>query len=498
MASTNVPPLAWSASGWNAPLDDDILAGVQADLQTAFGGKLNFTTSTGSVTNPTPQGQLAESLTAVISSANDIVLFITSMIDPAFSRGRWHSAIGRIYYQAKNASSASVVQVTCIGGGQAPIPAGAQIVDVNGNYWQSLTGATIDNSGSVVVQFSCMVDGPIACPAGALNSANGAQIVSAVSGWDSIQNVSDATLGTNEETDQAFEQRRSLSTAVNGTCFTDAMRGAVLAVPNVFDAYVVENASAEAVTIMGYTLLPYSVLISVVGGAQADIGTAIWSKHNPGCIYNGNTSFVVYDTSQGYSAPYPSYQMTWETPAPLPILVQVSIKNYTTGATVPSNADALIQQAVVLAFSGQDPQGFDQSGNSVTGQKISWPSLFAERFKRAVDSLWPGEQLVDVLIGSPNSPASTFSGAINGTTLTVSGAVTGAIAIGQNVMDLTGRVLPGTAIVGGSGTTWQVSKTQVVTSEIMYGVVAAEREIDFTLSQTPSIAAQNVSVVIVS
>ena len=204
MASTNVPPLTWPLSGGSAPLDDAILTGVQADFQEAFGGQLNFTTSADSVTNPTPQGQLAESRTAAISFANDLILFVTSMVDPAFSRGRWHSAIGRIYYQTKFASSASVVQVTCGGAFPAQVPAGAQLVDVNGNAWQALTGATIGNTGSVVVQFSCMTDGPVACPAGALNSSNGAQIVSAVAGWDSIQNVFDASLGTNEETDQAF------------------------------------------------------------------------------------------------------------------------------------------------------------------------------------------------------------------------------------------------------------------------------------------------------
>ena len=68
MSDTNVPPLTWTPQGWQAPLDDAILAGVQADFQKAFNNLLNFTTSAGSVTNATPQGQLASSLTAIIGA----------------------------------------------------------------------------------------------------------------------------------------------------------------------------------------------------------------------------------------------------------------------------------------------------------------------------------------------------------------------------------------------------------------------------------------------
>jgi hypothetical protein len=62
----------------------------------------------------------------------------------------------------------------------------------------------------------------------------------------------------------------------------------------------------------------------------------------------------------------------------------------------------------------------------------------------------------------------SFTGAISGTTLTVSG-VTGTIAIGQNVGDnLPQHVVPGTVITGGSGTTWTVKPSQSISSETMY------------------------------
>lgn len=58
----------------------------------------------------------------------------------------------------------------------------------------------------------------------------------------------------------------------------------------------------------------------------------------------------------------------------------------------------------------------------------------------------------------------TFTGAISGTTLTVSG-VTGAIAVGQTLFGA--GVTAGTTITAGSGTSWTVSASQTVSAESM-------------------------------
>ena len=62
---TNVPRITWTPTGPVAPSEAAIVLGVQQDINAAFGGTLNFGTSGGSPVNPTPQGQLATSATAV-------------------------------------------------------------------------------------------------------------------------------------------------------------------------------------------------------------------------------------------------------------------------------------------------------------------------------------------------------------------------------------------------------------------------------------------------
>lgn len=60
------------------------------------------------------------------------------------------------------------------------------------------------------------------------------------------------------------------------------------------------------------------------------------------------------------------------------------------------------------------------------------------------------------------NPAATATGSISGTTLTLSGAVVGTVAIGQTVSGP--GMLTGTTITAGSGTSWTVNQSQTVAS----------------------------------
>ena len=59
--ATNVPQPVLTDTGFQAPTQQQILAGVLADLNAAFGGNLNISNL------ESPQGQLASSMAAIIS-----------------------------------------------------------------------------------------------------------------------------------------------------------------------------------------------------------------------------------------------------------------------------------------------------------------------------------------------------------------------------------------------------------------------------------------------
>ena len=67
--STNVPAITWTNGAPVLPAESAILAGVQADINAAFGGGVNPGLTT-------PQGQLAQTETAIIGEKNNEIAIL--------------------------------------------------------------------------------------------------------------------------------------------------------------------------------------------------------------------------------------------------------------------------------------------------------------------------------------------------------------------------------------------------------------------------------------
>jgi hypothetical protein len=222
--------------------------------------------------------------------------------------------------------------------------------------------------------------------------------------------------------------------------------------------------------------------VAVVGGTAPAVAQAIFSKKAPGCAYNGNTTQTVTVT-EGYAIPFPTYNVTFEIPASLPILFAVKLAN---NAQVPSTAATQIQAAIIAAFSGST-NGFTRAGIGAT--------VFASVYYAAVAALGPWAKIISIQVGSINSPIATFTGSISGTALTVSSG--SGIVAGQTLLDVAGNVLPGTTIVSGSGTSWVVSISQTVASESMSVALANGNNVIVNINQSPTISANNIAVTLI-
>ncbi len=371
---TNVPAPSFDDTGLSVPEAADIYAGVFADLNAAFGGNLNPSPSTS-------QGQLATSLTAMVELVDALFLALVNNVDPAFASGRMQDAIARMAFLTRNPPLSTVVTATCIGASGTTIPAGSLAVATDGTLYQS-TGAVTIAAGTATATFAAIVTGPIACPAGALS-----RIYRAVPGWDAITNPAAGLPGRDVESRVDFEARRAASVSANALGILPAVRGAVLSVDGVLDAFVTENSSGNPLTTGGVTLPPHSLYVAAEGGTDADVARAIWSKKAPGCDYLGNTTITVEDQSSGYVAPYPSYNVTFQRPTALPVYVTVTLAN---SSAVPSNAAALVQAAVIAAFNGEDG-----------GQRVRiGTTVYASRYNAGIGALGAWAQIVSVAVGT--------------------------------------------------------------------------------------------------
>ncbi|MCY1196901.1 Baseplate J-like protein [compost metagenome] len=387
MATSQVPRVKFTPEGLVLPQESEILAGVLADMDSAFGGGLNRSLET-------PQGQLATTTTAIIGDKNSEFALYVNQVDPAFAAGRMQDAIGRIYFLDRKPGTATTVIATCMGLTGVTIPVGARAQAVDGNIYICTQAGTIPPSGSIDLPFSCSINGPISCVAGALN-----QIYQAIPGWDSVVNADAGTVGSNVESRAEFEERRRQSVALNARGSLPSIYANVADVADVIDVYVTENNLSVPQTIGGVSLVPHSIWVAVVGGEAADIADAIWRKKSNGANYNGNTSYTVQDR-EGYTYPYPSYVVSWETPAALPVLFEVQLAN---NPALPSDIVALTKQAIINAFNGADG-----------GQRARIGSIiYASRFYAPVSLLDTSVSILSLLIGDVTPTAASLTVPIN-------------------------------------------------------------------------------------
>ena len=374
--TSSVPPIEFTLTGLVLPTQPAILAGVQEDMNAAFGGNLNPALNT-------PQGQLATSQTACIANANATFAEFVNQVDPDTADGFMQDAIARIYFLNRNPGTPTAVQCLCSGLFGTVIPLGAQAQDTSGNLYVCTQAGTIPSGGSITLSFANAVNGPIACPANTLT-----QIYQAIPGWDSINNAADGVPGANVETRAAFEFRRRNSVAKNASGSIPAIYAGVFEVPGVIDVYVTQNNTGSTVNTgsTNYPIVAKSVYVAAVGGDALAVATAIWNNTNVGAAYNGNTTETVTDPSP-YAIPIPTYSVSFERPTATPIKFAVQIAN---SSGLPTNIVTLVQQAIIASFNGVDGSQRARIGSLVLASKFYGP----------VSLIGPEVSILSILIGT--------------------------------------------------------------------------------------------------
>lgn len=376
MASTSsIPAISFTPSGVAIPTTADVLNGALTDIDNAFGGGMSKNLET-------PQGQLATSMTAAITDKNAQLLYLASQFDPTNAEGVFQDSLAKIYFLTRIPAQSTSVSCTLSGVAGTIIPAGASAKDSSGNSYIAAGAYTIGAGGMVTGTFNNVQTGAIPCPAGTLTT-----VAQSISGWDTITNPTDGTLGRAVESRLDFEYRRRQSVATNGHGILEAIRGAVIGVTGVLDAYVTENNTSAAVATgaTSYSLLPNSLYVGVTGGADADIAAAIFSKRSGCGDFNGNTSVTITD-SVNYAPPYPVYLVKFNRPTATPVKFLVQIL---ANSNLPVDIVAQTQAAIMAAFNGTDNGPRARIGASIS----------SGRFYGGVMAISPYVAVAEILLG---------------------------------------------------------------------------------------------------
>lgn len=279
--TTNVPAPVFTPVGLVLPQEAAILAGVQQDYNAAFGGNLNPALNT-------PQGQLCSTTAAIIANSNTVFATFVNQVDPDTATGFMQDAIARIYFLNRNPALPTTVNLQCGGTLGTPIPVGALAQDTSGNIYACTQAGEIPIGGSVTLAFANVVPGPTACPANTVT-----KIYQSINGWESVNNSSPGTIGTNVESPVAFEYRRRQSVGVNAQGSIPAIYAKVFGVPNVLDVFVTQNNTKAVISgalngnpnSTNYPVAANSVYVAVTGGDAQAVANAIWKATNIGAAY---------------------------------------------------------------------------------------------------------------------------------------------------------------------------------------------------------------------
>lgn len=165
----------------------------------------------------------------------------------AFNRGAAEgtllSNIGDITGTPAEPATKSTVTCTVNLGVSFSQPAGVMTANVAGQpdiKFVNKALVTSTTAGNYTATFEALTYGPTAANAGTLSV-----ITTPVSGWNSITNPEDATLGTLDETDASYRVRQREELSASGSSTPDGLRADVLRVQGVQQAFVFENTTNE-------------------------------------------------------------------------------------------------------------------------------------------------------------------------------------------------------------------------------------------------------------
>lgn len=285
-------------NGIIVPDTADVKEQVENEFKAALGQDLSLEAST-------PQGRLIEGETIARKAVLENNAYMANQLNPNTSSGIFLDANCALVGIVRKSATHTEVLATITGVANTVIPAGSQAKTSAGDVFALVDDFTIPSGGSGSAYFQAVESGAVACAVGTLT-----QIVTAVLGWETINNPVAAVIGEDAESDSALRLRRKKG-LYTGSALLRAIESALLKVDGVLSVFVDENETNGTKVVDGQTLVAHSIWCVVDGGASADVAKAIWEHKSLGCAYNGAQEVTVYGP---YNVPYtvkfdrPTYQ----------------------------------------------------------------------------------------------------------------------------------------------------------------------------------------------
>ena len=262
------------------------------------------------------------------------------LYNPNVTQSIWLEAICAL--MDINRKSATHSSATCVFTGSAGtvIPKNSIVANSNNDKFNVSENITLNISGTASAIVIAQELGPIS-----VNNNTIVNIITPISGWDSVNNPTIGTIGTVIQSDNSLRLERTGLLAKQSASSIGSIYAKVYDVQDVTDVMIQENNTGAPKVIGGVTLKPYSIYLAVIGGINNNIGEAIYIKKSPGIDMNGNTTGIHTDKMYNYDFFY-----RFQRPIDTPLKVLITIGS---SPTYPPDIVDKIKKSVVSNFNGE-------------------------------------------------------------------------------------------------------------------------------------------------
>jgi uncharacterized phage protein gp47/JayE len=305
---------------------ETILSEIEAAQKAAFGADFD-------VSAQSPAGQINGIMAIHLRELWEVAQAVYDSLDPDSNEGLSQTRVAALSGTVRSPATKSTVTASVNLDAGITLETGA-VASVSGSpNSRFVTTEDATNSGgapaAVDVEMEAETAGIVVANAGTLTVIETPQ-----SGWNSITNAADATLGTEEETDDELRVRRETELRRAGAAAVDAIAADVAAVDSVTNVTVFEN-TTDAVD--GDGVPAHAIEVVVLGGAVNDIAQAIWDSRSAGIEAHGDTNGTATDDNGDSQTVY------FSRPSEIRIYVNIVVD---TDSDYPADGDTQIKTAI--------------------------------------------------------------------------------------------------------------------------------------------------------
>lgn len=284
-----------------------------------------------------PDGQLLNIITQVVDDMYELIASVNAMFDPDQAVGTVLDDRCSINGVVRQGATYTIQNVDVTVTGPLTLPGldtsnPFTVADGNGNQFFLLTSYSFGGSGTQTLAFRAAQVGPVLTTIGTITN-----IVTPTSGVTTVNNSAAATtVGLAQESDTSLRIRRAQSVALPSKGFLQGLQGALIDIPGVIQAIVLENItnSTDANGIPGHSIW---CIVNAPSSDNALIANAIYVKRNAGCGMKGAISVNVPQVDGT------TFAILFDNPTAVPLYINLTI------AAVTGTYDATYIRAQLLA-----------------------------------------------------------------------------------------------------------------------------------------------------